>query len=198
MMEPAELPPLQEPRLTRPEWALTGAKGRSKRIITSLYLDAEALEQVNRRLQAKIERIKADETRYEAFMTADADVLLVAFGTMARIAKSAIRDARREGIHIGLLRPITLSPFPFAPLEKLSRQVQAILVVEMNAGQMVEDVRLGVGDRVPVRFFGHTGGVVPLPDEIMEQIVMMERQLISLDSVLYQPYEPVLALMRGL
>ncbi|GIK37705.1 MAG: 3-methyl-2-oxobutanoate dehydrogenase subunit VorB [Chloroflexota bacterium] len=196
MMEPAELPPLQELRLTRPVWALTGAKGRPKHVITSVYLEAEVLEQVNRRLQAKIERIKADEVRYEAFMTADADVLLVAFGTVARVAKTAIREARREGIHVGLLRPITLYPFPFAPLEKLSRQVQAILVVEMNAGQMVEDVRLGVGDRVPVRFFGHTGGVVPLPDEIVEQIVMLERQLISLDSVLSEPYEPILALRR--
>lgn len=195
MMEPAELPPLQKPRLNRPEWALSGARGRPKHIITSVYLDAGTLEGVNRRLQAKIERIKAEEVRYEAFMTADADVLIVAFGTVGRIAKTAIREARREGVRVGLLRPITLFPFPYAPLVKLSRQVQSILVVEMNAGQMAEDVRLGVGDRVPVRFFGHTGGVVPLPDEIMEQIVLLERQLIPLDRVLSESYE--LAAVQG-
>ncbi len=174
MMEPAELPPLQEPPATRPPWALTGAKGRTKNIITSLYLDEEALENHNRRLQTKLNCIKALEVRYEEMLTTDADILIVAFGSVSRIAKTAIREARRQGVRVGLLRPITLFPFPVAPLEELSKQVFAILVVEMNAGQMVEDVRLAVEGRAPVHFYGRMGGVAPLPDEILEQISLLQ------------------------
>ncbi len=173
MMEPAELPPLQKPRLTRPEWALTGAKDRPKNVITSVYLAETVLEQVNQRLQAKLKRIQAAEVRYEEVLTDDTDILIVAFGTVGRIAKTAIREARRQGIRASLFRPITLFPFPFAVLKKLSRRVLAILVVEMNAGQMVEDVRLAVEGRAPVYFYGHTGGVIPLPDEILKQIVTL-------------------------
>jgi 2-oxoglutarate ferredoxin oxidoreductase subunit alpha len=171
MMEPAELPPMQEPRTTRPDWALTGAKGRKKNIITSLYLGGDALEKANQRLQAKINRIKAQEVRYEELLADDAEILIVAFGTAGRIAKTAIREARRQGVRVGLLRPITLFPFP--PLHKLSQRVKSILVVEMSAGQMVEDVRLGVQGRVPVHFYGRTGGAVPLPDEILNQILIL-------------------------
>jgi 2-oxoglutarate ferredoxin oxidoreductase subunit alpha len=137
MMEPAELPPLQKPRSTRPDWALTGAMGRHKNIITSLFLNAESLEDVNTRLQAKINRIRTEEVRYEEMLTEDADVLVVAFGSASRIAKTAIREARRQGVNVGLLRPITLFPFAFAPLNQLLARtsgvtgVQAILVVEM-------------------------------------------------------------------
>jgi 2-oxoglutarate ferredoxin oxidoreductase subunit alpha len=177
MMEPAELPPLQQPRATPPPWALTGAKGRPKNIITSLYLNEEELERHNQRLQAKLNRIKETEVRYEEILTDDADILVVAFGSMGRIAKTAIREARRQGIRAGLLRPITLFPFPVAPLERLSWQGQSILVVEMNAGQMVEDVRLATGGWAPVHFYGRTGGVVPLPDEILEKIVTLARRL---------------------
>lgn len=183
MMEPAELPPMQKPRTTRPDWALTGAQGRKKNIITSLYLGAETLENTNKRLQAKLKRIRAEEVRYEEMLTEDAEILVVAFGTTGRIAKTAIREARRQGVRAGLLRPITLFPFPFAPLDELSqdtpraKQVKAILVVEMNAGQMVEDVRLGVRGRVPVHFYGRTGGAVPLPDEILDQILTLGNRL---------------------
>jgi 2-oxoglutarate ferredoxin oxidoreductase subunit alpha len=170
MMEPAELPPLRSLPAKRPEWALTGAKGRAKNIITSLYVQEEALEKVNRRLQAKLDRIRAEEVRYETFMIEDADLLIVAFGTAARIAKTAIREARQEGLRVGLLRPITLFPFPVTPLVELAKSVEAILVVEMNAGQMVEDVRLAVGGLVPVDFLGHTGGVIPMPGEILERL----------------------------
>jgi 2-oxoglutarate ferredoxin oxidoreductase subunit alpha len=174
MMEPAELPPMQEPTSDRPDWALTGAKRRPKRTITSLYLDAQDLEETNRRLQDKLNSIKAEQVRYEAILTDDADILVVAFGTTGRIAKTAVREARQQGLRAGLLRPITLFPFPVAPLEDLSRrrpQLKAILVVEMNAGQMIEDVRLAIEGRMPVHFYGRTGGAVPLPDEILDQIL---------------------------
>lgn len=182
MMEPAELPPMQSPPAQRPEWALTGAKGRPKNIITSLYLGAQALEQTNLRLQAKLDRIRAAEVRYEAFMAGDADILVVAFGTAARVAKTAIREARQQGLRVGLLRPITLFPFPYAPLAELSHSVEAILVVEMNAGQMVDDVRLAVGGLVPVDFLGHTGGVVPFPGEILERIQSLAGRLPALEA----------------
>ncbi len=178
MMEPAELPPMEKTRTTRPDWALTGAKGRKKNIITSLYLGAESLENVNKRLQAKINRIRAEEVRYEKMLTDDADLLIVAFGTTGRIAKTAIREARRQGVRAGLLRPITLFPFPFAPLDELLQgKIKSILVLEMSTGQMVEDVRLGVRGRVPVHFYGRTGGAVPLPDEILDQILALANRL---------------------
>jgi 2-oxoglutarate ferredoxin oxidoreductase subunit alpha len=179
MMEPAELPPMRKSPAARPDWALTGAKGRRKNVITSLHLGAQDLEEVNQKLQAKIDRIKTEEVRCEAWLTDDAEILVVAFGTSARIAKTAVRDARRQGVRVGLLRPITLFPFPFGPLNGLVQRtprMQAILVVEMSAGQMVEDVRLGVEGRVPVHFYGRTGGAVPLPDEILDQILTLARR----------------------
>jgi 2-oxoglutarate ferredoxin oxidoreductase subunit alpha len=179
MMEPAELPPMRKPPAARPDWALTGAKGRRKNVITSLHLGAQDLEEVNQKLQAKIDRIRTEEVRCEAWLTDDAEILVVAFGTSARIAKTAVRDARRQGVRVGLLRPITLFPFPFGPLNGLVQRtprMQAILVVEMSAGQMVEDVRLGVEGRVPVHFYGRTGGAVPLPDEILDQILTLARR----------------------
>lgn len=183
MMEPAELPAMHALRSARPDWALTGAKGRQKNVISSLRLNADNLEDVNKRLQAKINRIRAAEARYEQVLTDDAEILIVAFGTTARIAKTAIREARRQGIPAGLLRPITLFPFPNAPFKELSvgsqqaKGVKAILVVEMSAGQMVEDVQLAVQGRLPVHFYGRTGGAVPLPDEILDQILMLAHRM---------------------
>ncbi|MDH5490928.1 MAG: 3-methyl-2-oxobutanoate dehydrogenase subunit VorB [Myxococcales bacterium] len=172
MMEPAELPPMRpiRPASERRPWALTGAKGRPHNVITSLYLGAENLERVNLRLQDKLRTIEAEETRHEAYLCEDAEFVIVAFGTSGRIAKTAIREARARGVKVGLLRPITLWPFPTEPLRALSDQVEAMLVVEMNAGQMVEDVRLSVGGRCPVHFMGRLGGVVPFPDEITEEL----------------------------
>lgn len=190
MMEPATLPPLREPATTRPDWALTGAKGRPKNVITSLYLSGEALEDVNRRLQAKLERITAEEVRFETVAAADADILIVAFGSAGRIAKTAIREARRQGVRVGLLRPITLFPFPFEPLSKLARQVKAVLVVEMSAGQMVADVGLAVHGRAPVHFYGRTGGMVPMPDEILEQIMLLHKRLAQHEISAGAWYEP--------
>jgi 2-oxoglutarate ferredoxin oxidoreductase subunit alpha len=182
MMEPAELPAMRDPKKSRPDWALTGAKGRAKNIITSVHLGGEALGAVNQRLQEKLNRIRAQEVRYEEFMTNDVDILVVAFGTAARIAKTAIREARQEGIRAGLLRPITLFPFPFVPLEGLAKRAQVILVVEMNAGQMVDDVRLGVGGLVPVDFLGHAGGIIPLPGEILERLKRLSHQFSPIDA----------------
>lgn len=178
MMEPAVLPPMQHPPTRRPNWALTGARDRPKNVITSVHLGGSALEKVNLRLQAKLERIRANEVRCEEFMTADAEVLVVAFGTAARVAKTAIRQARQQGIRAGLLRPISLYPFPASPLAALSRSVRAILVVEMNAGQMIDDVRLSVDQTIPIEFLGHTGGVVPLPEEILDRFLGMRRHFV--------------------
>ena len=171
IMEPAELPPYR-PLKTKKEraktdWTLTGAKGRDHHIITSLYLGAENLENVNLRLQAKLREIKKNEVRFAELETDDAELVLIAFGTVGRIAQSVVRQARAEGLKVGLLRPISLWPFPSRRIAELAEQAKGMLVVEMNAGQMLEDVRLAVEGRVPVRFYGRMGGVVPFPDEIL-------------------------------
>ncbi len=179
MMEPAELPPFRPVRKPedRPTWALTGAKGRAPNIVNSLYLGAENLEAVNLRLQAKLKEITANEVRWKEYNTEDADVLLVAFGTVGRVCQSVVREAREKGIKVGLLRPITLWPFPSAPLAKLAEQVRGMLVVEMNAGQMLEDVRLAVEGRCPIEFYGRMGGPVPLPDEILPELEKLDAKL---------------------
>ena len=175
MMEPVEMPPMREPILERPDWALAGTAGRAPRIITSLYLDAEELERTNLRLQAKLHAIQAAEQSWESYQAEDAEWLVVAFGTVGRIAKSAIRAARSAGIRAGLFRPVSLWPYPEAALDELVGRVQGVLVVEMNAGQMLEDVRAIVQGRVPVRFLGRMGGVIPLPDEINAELAHMAR-----------------------
>ncbi len=177
MMEPVEIPPARPlpTEADRPDWALRGARGREHRILTSVYLGGEKLEQTNRRLQGRLADISANEVRWEEEMTADADLLLVAFGTVGRVCKSALRAVRRRGLRVGLLRPISLWPFPEERLYELAAQVQDILVVEMNAGQMLLDVRAAVAGRAPVHFYGRMGGVVPLPDEITGQIEQIIR-----------------------
>jgi len=179
MMEPAELPPMRplRPPQERPTWALTGAKGRPPSIITSLFLDPEVLEEVNLALQAKLKDIAAHEVRWKEHSTEDADLLLVAFGTVGRICQTVVRDARAKGIKVGLLRPVSLWPFPSARLNELARQVRGMLAVEMNAGQMVEDVRLAVEGRCPVRFYGRLGGIVPLADEILPELEKLDAEL---------------------
>ncbi len=175
MMEPAELPPMRPVRKPeeRPAWALTGAKGRKPNIITSLYLGAETLERINLGLQAKLGLIASQEVRWKEYHTDDAELLLVAFGTVGRICQTVVREARAQGMRVGLLRPVTLWPFPSTRLARLAERVRGILVVEMNAGQMVEDVRLAVEGRCPVHFYGRMGGVIPLPDEILPELKNM-------------------------
>ena len=173
MMEPAELPPMKGLPSTRPHWAVTGAKGRSKNVITSVFLQVEVMEAINWRLKAKLDTIQAEEVRCELTLVDDAEILIVAFGSAARITKTAIREAREQGIRVGMLRPITLLPFPSAAIEELLDRVQTVLVVEMNTGQMVDDVRLAVQGRAPVHFYGRPGGSVPVPDEILDVIMSL-------------------------
>ncbi len=172
MMEPAELPPMKPVRTPeeRAAWTLTGAKGRDPNIITSLFLGAENLERVNLRLQAKLGEITANEVRYQELEVDDAEWLLVGFGTMGRVCQNVLREARAKGLKVGLHRPVTLWPFPSQRLAELSQKVKGMLVVEMNAGQMVEDVRLAVSGACPVDFYGRMGGAFPLPEEILERL----------------------------
>lgn len=177
MMEPAELPPMKPLRKERGDWALTGAENRPSRFITSLQLNAPDLEVVNQRLQAKLEVIRQVEQRSTEMLTEDAKLIVVGYGTSGRIAETAVKQARREGLKVGLFRPISLWPFPEDRLSALADQVDAFLVVEMNAGQMLEDVRLAAGGQVPVTFYGRTGGVVPVPEEIHQEITTLYEKL---------------------
>jgi len=177
MMEPAELPPMQPLLRDRPEWALTGAAGREPNVITSLELSAPALEEVNLRLQAKLSEIRETEQRSTEMFTEDARLVVAGYGMAGRIAQSAVTQARCEGMKVGLFRPITLWPFPERQLSALADRVDAFLVVEMNAGQMVEDVKLSAGGQVPVTFYGRTGGVVPVPEEIYHEITTLYEKL---------------------
>ena len=170
IMEPAELPPMREVRKRRPDWALTGAKGREKNIITSIYLTGEEMEAYNNKVQARLAEIKKHEQRWVEHRTDDAVLLVIGYGTAGRIALSAVEAAREEGIKVGLLRPLTLYPFPEHRVSELADRMEGCLVVEMNAGQMLEDVRLAVGGQIPVGFYGRMGGIVPMPDEILDAI----------------------------
>lgn len=169
MMEKVYLGPQKERSMTIPEWATTGKpQTRERNIITSLNLDPYAQEIFNRKLQKKYDEIRQNEVRYEEFMTEDAEYLLVAYGTSARVCQKSVQLLRNEGIRIGLLRPITLFPFPSEILNTLADRVKGMLSVEMSAGQMVEDVRLSVNGKVPVYHFGRLGGVITAPDEVVE------------------------------
>lgn len=183
MMEPVDFDKL--PKLTPvPEksWATTGARGRQRNIITSLYIEPEELEQVNLRLQAKYEQMAKRETRWEEYHTKDAELLLVAYGSVARIAQTAVDRAREKGLKMGLLRPITLYPFPSKVIAERALQVRGILTVEMSTGQMVEDVRLAVSGRCPVEFYGRTGGVVPTSREVLVRAEQLLEELREVDA----------------
>ncbi len=169
----------QKPRLTDEEvaeqqkaWAACGKRGRKARnVATSLFLQSEELEELNLRLQEKYRRIETEEARWEEFMCDDAEYVIVAFGSSARICSAVVEQAREEGIKLGLLRPITLWPFPKKPIvEMAERGVKGFMSVEMNAGQMVEDVRLAVDGKARVEHYGRTGGVIFTPDEVMEAL----------------------------
>jgi len=172
MMEPAEMPPMRpvRPISERASWALTGAKGRAPNLVSSIYIDPALEEKFNYKLVAKMQQIEAEEIRLREIATEDAEIGVVAFGTAGRIAQSAVKAAREEGIKAGLLRPISLYPYPYEAVRQLSKHVRSLLVVEMNRGQMLDDVRLAVEGRVPVNFYGRMGGMVPMPDEVLEAI----------------------------
>ncbi len=169
MMEPVELPEITPKRVAKP-WALTGAQGRPGQVIRSLFMlpgEDGALEQRNYLLQAKYDRMREHEVRCETLLTDDAEIVVAAFGTSARIAKSAVYAARAEGIRAGMVRPVTLFPFPEAIIAGISARVPRFLVVEMNMGQMVEDVRLAVNGKASVAFHGRPGGAVPTVEDIL-------------------------------
>jgi len=154
-------------------WTLTGAKARKPNIIRSLLLKEGALETLNRALQEKYRKIEKEEKLYEAFNINDCSIALVAYGSMARIAKQVIMTARKKGIKAGLIRPISLWPFPdgvFSKLLSMNKKLKDILVVEMSEGQMVEDVKLAVDGRCNVRFYGRSGGGIPTEEEILKRI----------------------------
>ncbi|HOH54963.1 MAG TPA: 3-methyl-2-oxobutanoate dehydrogenase subunit VorB [Paludibacteraceae bacterium] len=177
MMEKVVLPPFQ-PRRTEAEireqfpWATLGkTPDRPQNVISSLALEAEVMEAINLRIQKRYREMEKNEVRYETFMTEDADYLIVAFGTCARVSQKTVEMARENGIKAGLLRPITLYPFPKEIISQLASSVKGMISIEMNAGQMVEDVRLAVNGKVPVEFFGRLGGIVPSPDEVYDALV---------------------------
>lgn len=170
MMEPIEFPlEVDISKLPPKKWATTGAKGRKKIILKSLFLDPEKLENHNLHLQKKYKRMQEKEIRWEEINTKDCDLLLVAYGTAARVSKKAIAVAKERGISLGIFRPLTLYPFPYNQLKKAveNGRAKGILVVEMSLGQMIEDVKLSVGGIVPVGFYGRTGGVMLVVDEII-------------------------------
>jgi 2-oxoglutarate ferredoxin oxidoreductase subunit alpha len=169
IMEPVELPEV-EPKPPPKPWALTGCKDREKNIIRSLYLLAGPLEARNIILQKKYREIEANEQRHTEFMLGGAEIVVIAYGTAGRVAETGITKARDEGIPAGLFRPITLYPYPKDALSSLIEQARAFLVLEMSAGQMLEDVELVVQGRVPVEFQGWLGGRVPTPSEVLDRI----------------------------
>ncbi len=171
MMEPVEFPEKKETAIAEKPWATNGHQNkREKNIINSLYIEPEVLENLVQERYERYEKIKAEEQRAEEFMTEDAEIVVVAFGASSRVARSAIKAAREEGIKVGMIRPITVWPFPDKTIEKVVPTAKKFLCVEMNMGQMVDDVRLVVNGRKPVEFFGRTGGVIPTPAEVLDQI----------------------------
>ena len=177
MMEKVVLPPFK-PRRTEEEiarecpWAANGhgLKSRGVNVITSLELDPAEMEKKNQQLQAKYRLIADNEVRYEMVNCDDADIVIVAFGSAARISHKAMETAREQGRRVGLFRPITLWPFPTDAISALCDRVKGLLTVEINAGQMVFDVRYAAAGRVPVNHYGRLGGIVPDPDEIIAEL----------------------------
>lgn len=169
MMEPVEFPEVNQVELPKKEWATTGTNGERKpNIINSLYLQPELMEEHNHTLIKKYHEIEKNEVRVETDGIEDADFVFTAFGTTARIVTTAMESLRAEGYRVGLIRPITLWPFPYETFAGLSDRVKGILTVEMNTGQMIDDVRIGVRGKIPVFHYGRYGGMIPVADDICE------------------------------
>jgi 2-oxoglutarate ferredoxin oxidoreductase subunit alpha len=182
LMEPAKMPEMKPVQRANWDWATDGKMGkRERRILTSIYLDPIQEEKLNLRLLSRWKAIQREEVRYKEYFLDDAEFVIIGFGTAGRVALSAVRQARQKGIKVGLLRPITVSPFPFEVIEQLTGRVSGFLVTEMNSGQMLEDVRLAVKGRVPVEFYGRMGGVVPFTEEILHEIERLTSSKLSLD-----------------
>lgn len=176
MMEPVEFKEAAGQKDLPPKtWAVTGPEGRARNMVLSAPFTDPELVVLNQKLQAKYQEIALKETRWEEYKTDDAEVIIVSFGIVSRFSKAAIENLREEGYKVGLIRPITLYPFPSGVIEKIAAKVKGVLVVEMNEGQMVEDVRLAVNGQTEVRFFGGGGGKITTPEEIEEKV----KQLIN-------------------
>ena len=170
MMEPIVLEQKPRRKLPAKDWALTGAEGRKQNIVRSLWLGEGVLEELNFKLQARYEKIKKNEVICEQYKVDDAEIIMVAYGVAARIVRGAVDKAREEGMPVGLIRPVTLWPFPTEQISRAANEFRIFLTVEMSMGQMVEDVRLAVAGKAPVVFYGRTGGGVPTVEEILNQI----------------------------
>ena len=165
MMEPIVIPPFRK-NLPRKDWALKGAGKGESRFLRSLLLDVHVLEEHNWKLYRKYKKIEREEVRFENYLADDAEFIVVAYGTAARIAKGAVNRLREDGLKVGLFRPVTLWPFPAEELKRVSRGAKKVLVFEMSMGQMVEDVQLALEGTVPVDFYGRPGGIVVTPMEL--------------------------------
>ena len=181
MMEPAQMPEMRSIERKDWDWAVRGKGNRERRILSSIYLNVLEEEKLNLRLLERWKKIQANEVRYKEYFLDDAEFVIVGFGTAGRVALSAVRTARQNGVKVGLLRPITVSPFPHEVIDQLAGRVEAFLVTEMNSGQMLEDVRLAAKGRVPVEFYGRMGGVVPFPDEILQEIERITTSKLNAD-----------------
>jgi 2-oxoglutarate ferredoxin oxidoreductase subunit alpha len=170
MMEPFYPTPYIRPDLPEKTWALTGCRGRKPNVLKSLYMGEGELEMRNNMLQEKYRKMKEREVRFEAADTEDAELVVVAFGIAARIALSAVRKLRQEGLKVGFFRPVTLFPFPEKEIFALAGNGREFLTIELNAGQMVEDVRLAVNGRSEVHFYGRPGGAIMTPEEVQDKI----------------------------
>jgi 2-oxoglutarate ferredoxin oxidoreductase subunit alpha len=171
MMEPVEF--RYQPRADLPEkdWATRGkGKGKQRNVINSLYLQAEELEKHNHKLQAKYAKIRENEKKVEEYNVEGADLVITAYGTTSRIAKTAIAKLEKEGYKVGMIRPISLYPFPNEAYEKIGDDCKGVLTVEMSTGQMIDDVKISLQGRIPTYFHGRSGGMVPEPEEIVEKV----------------------------
>ena len=180
MMELVEMPEMVDFKVDpeKKPWAATGWKPgddpAKRAVINSLYINTEELTVHNNELQATYREIEKNEVMYEAYLCEDADYVITAFGTVARIAKSAINELREQGIKVGLFRPITVWPFPYKELAEASKNAKALLDVEANEGQMLQDVKLAINGAKPVEYFGHCGSLMPTTDEIVAKILEMK------------------------
>lgn len=179
MMEPVEFKPYKPQKDLKPkDWATTGCKGRKPNIINSLFLDPEVLEKHNQKLKKKYEEMEKNEKRFATYGTEDKyDVLIVAFGTVARVALTGVEMLKKKGINAGLFRPITLYPFPYEELNNFSKKAKGIFVFELSTGQMLEDVKLSVMNEKPIGFYGRQGGILITPEEVLENIEKFQKEI---------------------
>ena len=169
MMEPVEFPEAKAPP-PRPDWAVFGTAESRRNLITSIYLEPDKLEAHIRKLEAKYKRAEREAVQFEDWRTDDAEIVLVGYGIVSRVLKQVVEQGRARGLALGLLRPISLYPFPVERLRELSRTARRLLVVELSTGQLVEDVRLAVEGRCPVEFYGRVGGNVPSAEEVLAEL----------------------------